>query len=264
MGRVVIIDNKPVPCPEALRAFIQQCCVVCRALLDRLTTEPERFRGDEHLWRWAILYSVLLDDILGSIAMLAESGAHSRAALILRRSVFEYFVRFRYYSRFRDQARVAMEHATPRLRKFIESIWDDREAKLVEDPTFDLAAHEAEDHKFRDFEAVVRTVFDHRAATRLYGRYYRFPSPLAHGYAEASIDVLHVADNGTNEVHLKSRRPTLDIVMNSGDFAAELLGDIDASLRLGLSTTIDALRSAKAETAKACGIDVVFYRQRQD
>jgi hypothetical protein len=255
-----VVANAPEPCSEELVELLDQCERFCGDLLSELVREPTRFALREYLWRFAILYVVLSRDMIGALSALVKRGTYNRAALVLRRSLFEYYARFRYYARNDEQARIASEHATPRLRLFLDSIWDDPTATLIEDPAFDLEAHEDENHAFTNLLTVLEATFESRDAKRLYGRYYRFPSPIAHGYAESSIDVMTISNDGNNEVHIYSRRPAGDIAMNAADFAVELLSEIDE--HLGLDAPVSDLRDARRAAAAACGIEIVQYKPR--
>jgi hypothetical protein len=197
------------------------------------------------LWRWAFLYLVLASDLAGTVYAIAEPG-HDRAILILRRIMFEYMVRLRYYRQRIDIARNHLYDFERRAVLFQKRLAPQPIA-LILDPTFDQSSHKLINTNFDD---ILEALFSGRGSD-LYANFYSYPSALIHGDAMAFCDVLEFTTEGTWTIHMKSRKDKTDeTIYNYTAFFINLLFDATTIIGVGndvvrrLHSRLDGIRAA--------------------
>lgn len=199
--------------------------------------------ADRNLWRWAIIYTIVLNDVASSARRLLIDGKHSRAAIILRRIAFEYRTRFHYYWTHADECKTAMDEFTRKAELFASRLGPE-DIKLILDADYDDAAFRAAPKRYKKFETVCDDVRG-KSGPDFYARFYSYPSALLHGDATASMDVLEIIEGDKWRVHLDSRRPfTNEIAGNLTVFLLDFT--IDVSTAFQLSTLAD-LKAVGAE-----------------
>jgi hypothetical protein len=172
---------------------------------------------------------VLASDFADSALALSD-GHHNRALLVLRRMMFEYMTRLRFFRQRPDIARAHLDEFTPRVRLFQQRLTDNN-FRIILDPAFEEALHDPQKH-YRNFMTVLSEVFPNNAED-LYAQFYQYPSALMHGEALASADILELSDDGTWTVHHRSRRTnTNETLLNYLAFFVSLLEDGTAILNI--------------------------------
>src|SRR5665213_3638144 len=129
------------------------------------------------LWRWAMFYVVVLEDVADSADRLLVDGKHSRAALMLRRAAFEYHTRFRFYWRHPEHGKTAMDEYIPKMELFADRIGPD-DITLMPDPNFDRDAYDAAKKPHKRFDLVCEDVYGADRWAERYARFYSYPSAL--------------------------------------------------------------------------------------
>jgi hypothetical protein len=185
---------------------------------------PEQDESRLNLWRWGMLYAVILRDISRSADRLLVDGKHSRAVTVLRRIAFEYYTRFHYLAKHQEYAKTAMDDYNAKMKQFQKRVGR-QNITLVPDPHFDEAAHKTAEKPYNKFYAVCSDVYGDSCDER-YARFYSYPSALLHGDATMSIDVLELVDNRW-QVHLDSHRAfTNEIAGNLIVFFLDFASDV--------------------------------------
>jgi hypothetical protein len=164
---------------------------------------------------WAIVYSVVMEDLAVSAQALLAEGKYSRAAIMLRRVAFEYRTRFHYYRLRPNQAKLAMDEYNPEAEKFASRLGPG-DIAVLPDPQFDRGAFDDARKPYKNFYDVVQVVYK-ELGPYLYANFYQYPSFLLHGAATASMDVMEGDDSTSWRIHRKSRRAFTD------EIAANLL-----------------------------------------
>ncbi len=253
----VLIRAQPEPLDAQLLAVLTSCSHVLDQSLSELVALPKQpTPASQTLHVWAITYCATLRDVSSSLAALLETGRNNRSALILRRVIFEYFIRFRFFQNNADQARIALEDGTPEMKKFARRLWDDEALTIHEDPTFDLKKHRSTDKLHKHFYRVVGQVLSLDDTERAYARFFMHPSWLAHGSAASTIDVLAV-NRGKREVHVLSTRRTQEIGYNSAAFLISFLEDVCSAFQLETASLVSGLRAEQAAAATALQIEPI-------
>lgn len=208
---------------------------------------------DGYVWRWAFFYVVLAYDLADSVLVLSD-GSHNRALLILRRVMFEYMIRLKFFRKRPDVARAHLDDFTPRARLF-ERRLAETGFQIIPDPSFQEALHDPQ-KRYRSFEAVLDEVFPENADD-LYAQFYQFPSALIHGDALASIDILEMRDDSSFTVHGMSRRyKTNEILYNYVAFFITLLEEACAVLNVH-TDRVERLRQRREEVRQTLGLDIL-------
>jgi hypothetical protein len=123
-----------VPIDGGLRNLLSDAIDEAEAVVTSLRGVAPPAGDEGHVWRWALMYLVLAYDLGGSALTLSD-GSHNRALLILRRALFEYVTRLRYYRMHPEIARAHLEDFE-RLAKLFQRRIDDDAFQLILDPAF--------------------------------------------------------------------------------------------------------------------------------
>ena len=104
-----------------LKAFLQKTRKILKQRIDfshshlKLRAEPAKI-----LWAWAVALGAMTYDMSGSALLLLQRG-HTRAAVVLNRCVFEYWVRLRFYEKDRAEADKDLNLIKNRFRNILKS-----------------------------------------------------------------------------------------------------------------------------------------------
>jgi hypothetical protein len=253
--RDVLIEANHQPLDEALKCSLERTSAAFASLLKELlvilnrdTVEPEGL----NLLRWAVLYVVVLRDVSRSAALLLNDGRHSRAALMLRRVVFEYHTRFRFLRMHPEHASTAMDEFQERSERFAKRIGSE-DVTFVYDANFDRERFEEADKPYRNFEAICNAVYGQKAQ-EYYARFYSYPSSLLHGDVMMSMDVLKL-EGDRWEIHLDSGRPfTNEIAGNLIVFLLDFAGDVVRTFEMENRALVDDIGVEFNERRKTIGL----------
>jgi len=236
---------------RSLRQIIEIYGAIRQELAERVPASKEALL----LWRWAMFYVVVMEDVGNSADRLLVDGKRSRAALMLQRAAFEYYTRFHYYWSHPEHAKTAMDDYNPKMELFADRIGPD-DITLIGDPNFDRAAHDAAKKPHKHFDQVCRDVYGADKWAEQYARFYSYPSALLHGDATMSMDVLELTD-GRWFLHLDSRRPfTNEMGGNLIVSLLDLAGDVCHAFDLALLPRLKAIGADFNAARRRLGIEI--------
>jgi len=237
-----------------LRNLFAKCIHLLSELTALIMAKPPGTGEDRFVRIWAIIYTVLGADVSNSSLVLCDSNVHNRVLLILRRTVFEYWIRFWFYSTHLGDAKLHVDEFNIVATKFKEHI-DDPEMTIVLDPSFDETAHPRLGH-FGQFFNILKEMLPDRAEA-LYKRFYSYPSSLLHGDAFSSTDIMELLPDGTGKLHASSRRIyTNEIIDNHVLFVMKLAGLVSEHCASEMTQSIESLAKEHAIIRKSLGIQL--------
>ncbi len=250
----VLIQSEHEPLDDELKRFFERTADVLASIRDevlRLIRETPEDAENKNLMRWAIMYAVVLRDIGRSAANLLSDGSHSRAALMLRRAMFEYRTRFRLFVIDPSQASTAMDEFHDLGRKFERRV--PGQVTFIRDPNFKQDRYDAARRKYPNFSAICDAVYG-GDAPEYYAHFYSYPGSLLHGDAMLSMDILKV-DGDQEGVHVNSARPfTNQIGGNMLVFLLDFSGDVCRSLDLPSRRVVEVIGKEFNDRRRAIGL----------
>lgn len=159
-----------------------------------LPEDPE----DRALWYWSFLLAVLAYELSGSALELSRIGGNTRTISILNRSLFEYWVRLKYYRKQPDHAAEDLALAKGRFKAIAEAFPADYAEVEIDEDEFEKAFEgiDAKVGGFRPFFSVLKTAMndDEEVVTASYRYYYALQSIYTHGNEAAFVDLSHDSD----------------------------------------------------------------------
>lgn len=194
-------------------------------------------RPNRDVVHWYIGLGTLAWDVSGSIMRLV-SVSDVRAASMLNRSLFEYWIRIRFYAKYPDKASRAIRQLPTRIGKIDTAIVDIRELDaLTKDERDELEQFAAtgtkiERENFRN--GVLEKVMSKDDADRYYDFFYGKASAWIHGYETMLADVLsdHFHRLPNPQPHWQTRR------LKANDTAAVCIHNV--------LDVVDAIREARS------------------
>ena len=249
-----------------LRKVFKRAIGLLNVLLDDVLAISGPAHGErKYLGNWAIFYGVVVRDICESIAKLLADGRHTRAVLMLRRSVFEYTTRYAYYRKHPNRSKRALDDWYRLLTVFISEVPAAASSLggAPADPEFDELAHEP----FKDaFKEIMEDIYGKEASSEMYATLYRIPSSLLHGSALITWDILSPSGASSPvgaqipNIHLDSRRPfTNQFGANLIIVMLEFLQHVNDALGFSRKSAIDELRCALDAARKRIGEPEEFW-----
>lgn len=174
---------------------------------DELRIESEPIKV---LWTWAVALGAMAYDMSGSSLLLLENGK-GRAAVVLNRCIFEYWVRLSFYEKYRGDAEQDIGLIKNRFRKIfkadpiaLRSLQPSAE-ETIEIKQFLSEEGAAHNQRLRD---MLDKTFSKPIADAYYDKYYALASIPAHGNELIMLDIFRDVVSGEQEprVDYESRR----------------------------------------------------------
>jgi hypothetical protein len=180
--------------PE-LESFIESTQRVLRALV--VTESPEGAAPNLSVMIWCYGLGTLAWDVSGSALTLLRAG-HIRAAVMLNRSLFEYWVRLKYYTKHPDVAEQNLRQIPTRFMKIVQGHPHFRRDHLADDEADAMEAWftggvKIKRENFRN--DVLNGALDKDVADMYYETFYSLASSFVHGYETMLDDVLMMRDH---------------------------------------------------------------------
>lgn len=182
--------------PE-LWEFGQRARALLRSTIEEAVQNDTRPNRD--VVHWYVALGTLAWDVSGSVLLLLEHG-EVRAATMLNRSLFEYWVRIRYYTRFPDKASEAIHQLPTRIGKIdaarTGTTMPDSfiEEERAEFESYLATGSKIERSNFRN--DILEAVLPKDQADAYYDFFYGKASAWIHGYETMLADVLSANFHG--------------------------------------------------------------------
>lgn len=210
---------------------------------------------DTTLWRWTLMIGALLYDVSTSASSLAFHD-YRRALIIMRRLVFEYCIRHRFYLQHPDVADRHIQDYFWKADSFFTRLGDPNgDQRFIE-----AVRQEAQKRGKRDtdkWDNFFNIVADQNSlkADEWYARFYVFPSALIHANPLCSLDLLEKVDENTIRLHMESRRADVnEIVYNLIWFVLGFVRTCDRTFSLGQNSLLQTYDDRLAAVADRIGL----------
>jgi hypothetical protein len=210
----------------------------CNEFLNDQCAEVGRFEAnpgdDDARWRWTLIIGALLHDVSTTASSLAFHD-YRRALLIMRRLVFEYCIRHRFYLQHPDVASRSLNDYFREADRFFTRLNDPQSDKAFIDGVRQEAIKRGKrpEDKWDNFYNVVADQ-NSRKADEWYAAFYTFPSALIHASPLCSLDLFERREDGSIRLHMESRHANVNqILYNVIWFVIGFLRACDQTYSLG-------------------------------
>jgi hypothetical protein len=230
--------------PDQIRAYI---AAVREFLRNRVqhnydSGEVPSDQNERAVWYWSLLVGVFAHEVSGSAVELSLR-KNWRSIAILNRSLFEYWVRLKFYNAEKEAGYVDIEKRCPRFKAIAEAFPDDWAEVTISATDFEEAFSGigSDAGKFRTFASMITIAMenDDEVYKAAYTYYYSLMSATAHAGEAAFFDLSRDADielpqPGAHVLDWTSTRYTeADLLGVTASFTSYILALIEAISKRG-------------------------------